>query len=135
MRWYLAYSRSPLRDSFAARFVAFQLDLPELPALGGVDASDGPLRDAQRLAAEAFGARRTWFLVNGSSGGLHAAVLAAVQVREDWVGCLVVGFMGVARASPLANGVRALDVRASLSFFVCSCIWIVRFAVLASAGL
>jgi arginine/lysine/ornithine decarboxylase len=32
------------------------------------------------LAAAAFGAKRTWFLTNGSTGGLQAAILAAVQL-------------------------------------------------------
>jgi hypothetical protein len=31
---------------------------------------------AQKLAAELFGADQTWFLVNGCSGGIHAAVMA-----------------------------------------------------------
>jgi len=34
------------------------------------------------LAAAAFGAKRTWFLVNGSSGGLHAAIIAAAQLYQ-----------------------------------------------------
>jgi len=40
------------------------------------DAQD-VLRDAQAAAAEVFGAASTFFLVNGSSGGIHAAVMAA----------------------------------------------------------
>ena len=32
--------------------------------------------EAQRLAAEAWGARRSWFLINGASQGNHAACLA-----------------------------------------------------------
>ena len=74
-------SPTPLYLSLSLSLLC-QLDLPELPALGSVDASEGPLRDAQNLAAAAFGAKRTWFLTNGSSGGLHAAILAAVQVCE-----------------------------------------------------
>lgn len=37
----------------------------------------GAIAEAQRLAADAFGADRTWFLVNGTTAGIHAAVLAA----------------------------------------------------------
>lgn len=37
---------------------------------------NGVIHDAQNLAAEAFGADDTWFLVNGTSVGIHAAVLA-----------------------------------------------------------
>ena len=35
-----------------------------------------PFEEAQRLAAEAWGARRTWWLVNGASQGNHVALLA-----------------------------------------------------------
>ena len=34
-----------------------------------------PFREAQQLAAEAWGARRTWWLVNGASQGNHVALL------------------------------------------------------------
>ena len=46
----------------------------DLPAPG----SDGPspLRQAMDLAAQAWGARRTWFLTNGASQGNHVACLA-----------------------------------------------------------
>lgn len=40
----------------------------------------GPIGEAQRLAAELFGARETWFLCNGSSGGVLASLLACVKV-------------------------------------------------------
>lgn len=36
-----------------------------------------PLSQAQALAAEAWGARRTWFLTNGASGGNHIATMVA----------------------------------------------------------
>lgn len=36
----------------------------------------GVILEAQQLAAEAFGADHTWFLVNGCSAGIHAAVIA-----------------------------------------------------------
>src|SRR5688572_31471320 len=39
----------------------------------GPDPLNTPFQQAQRLAAEAWGARRSWFLVNGASGGNHAA--------------------------------------------------------------
>ena len=37
----------------------------------------GPILEAQRLAAETFGADQTWFLVNGCTAGVHAAVMAS----------------------------------------------------------
>ncbi|MGW6914336.1 aminotransferase class I/II-fold pyridoxal phosphate-dependent enzyme [Kitasatospora sp. NPDC054939] len=53
-----------------------ELDLP--PLLEGIDLGPGsPLEQALELAAEAWGARRTWFLTNGASQGNRIAVLAA----------------------------------------------------------
>ena len=60
-----------------------QYDLPELPEIDGLFAADGPIARAQALAAEAFGAARTWYLVNGSTAGVIAAVLACVQLARQ----------------------------------------------------
>ncbi len=55
---------------------ALRADLPELPELDNLFAPQGVIQQAQLLAAEAFGADRTWFLANGSTGGVIAAILA-----------------------------------------------------------
>ncbi|MDJ0712856.1 MAG: aminotransferase class I/II-fold pyridoxal phosphate-dependent enzyme [Prochloraceae cyanobacterium] len=54
----------------------FKADLPELPELDNLFAPEGVIEEAQQLAAEAFGAQKTWFLVNGSTCGIVAAILA-----------------------------------------------------------
>lgn len=36
----------------------------------------GVINESQSLAAETFGADQTWFLVNGCSVGVHAAIMA-----------------------------------------------------------
>ncbi len=54
----------------------FRADLPELPELDNLGAPMGAIREAQDLAAAAFGADRSWFLVNGSTAGIIAAILA-----------------------------------------------------------
>lgn len=54
----------------------FRADLPELPPLDNLFAPQGVIEEAQALAAEAFGAFQTWFLVNGSTCGIVAAILA-----------------------------------------------------------
>lgn len=54
----------------------FRADLPELDELDNLFAPQGVIQEAQELAAEAFGAARTWFLVNGSTCGVEAAILA-----------------------------------------------------------
>ncbi len=62
------------RDLFGPQ--VFRADLPELPELDNLFAPEGVIRQAQDLAAEAFGAERTWFLANGSTCGIEAAVIA-----------------------------------------------------------
>jgi arginine decarboxylase len=54
---------------------ALSLDIPAL--MWGIDVGlePSPFEEAQRLAAEAWGARRTWFLVNGASQGNHVALM------------------------------------------------------------
>ncbi len=54
----------------------FRADLTELAELDTLFAPDGVIRTAQELAAAAFGAEATWFLVNGSTSGIIAAILA-----------------------------------------------------------
>ncbi|MEO0867990.1 MAG: aminotransferase class I/II-fold pyridoxal phosphate-dependent enzyme [Cyanobacteria bacterium J06642_11] len=54
----------------------FYVDLPELPELDDLFAPEAAIFEAQQLAAEAFSADHTWFLVNGSTCGVEAALLA-----------------------------------------------------------
>ncbi|MFP4220303.1 MAG: aminotransferase class I/II-fold pyridoxal phosphate-dependent enzyme [Phormidium sp.] len=54
----------------------FQGDLPELPQLDNLFQPQGAIKAAQELAAAAFGAKQTWFLTNGSTAGVMAAILA-----------------------------------------------------------
>ncbi|KQK12139.1 uncharacterized protein LOC104583539 isoform X3 [Brachypodium distachyon] len=54
----------------------FLHDLPELPELDDLFYPNGVILDAQNRAAELFGAFKTWFLVNGSTCGIQAAVMA-----------------------------------------------------------
>jgi arginine/lysine/ornithine decarboxylase len=55
---------------------AFAADLPELPELDNLHAAEGVILEAQSKAARLFGAEHTWFLVNGSTCGIQAAVMA-----------------------------------------------------------
>lgn len=63
-----------LVDGVGSRALA--MDIPSL--IPGIDVGEEPtpFQLAQQLAAEAWGARRSWFLLNGASQGNHAACLA-----------------------------------------------------------
>ncbi len=55
---------------------------------GGIEGIDvgpepTPFQRAQQLAAEAWGARRSWFLLNGASGGNHAICMTFAHAREE----------------------------------------------------
>src|SRR5262249_38807110 len=53
---------------------AFEYDIPA--GIEGIDVGQGsPFQHAQQLAAETWGARRSWFLISGASQGNHTACL------------------------------------------------------------
>ena len=60
----------------------FQADLPELPELDNLFAPEGVIKSAQDLAASTFGAEHTWFLVNGSTCGVMAAIVATCHAGD-----------------------------------------------------
>jgi arginine decarboxylase len=70
--------RAAIGDAF------LRLDIPA--GIEGIDVGPDPtatpFQQAQRLAAEAWGAKRSWFLVNGGSGGNHALCLALAHAGE-----------------------------------------------------
>ncbi len=76
-------------DRFAAQagFIGespLRMDVP--PLLEGIDLGPAsPLERAQHLAAEAWGARHTWFLTNGASQGNGIATLAGRSLGETLV--------------------------------------------------
>ena len=54
-----------------------QMDVTEIPGMDDLHNAKGAIDRAQRLAAKAFGSHHSWFLVNGSTSGIHAMILAA----------------------------------------------------------
>ena len=56
--------------------VALRNDIPSITEGVDIGPEPTPFQQAQLLAAEAWGAQRTWFLVNGASGGNHSACMA-----------------------------------------------------------
>jgi arginine decarboxylase len=64
---------------------AVSLDIPALTHGIDVGVDPTPFEHAQRLAADAWGARRAWFLINGASQGNLAAGLALAHRGSDVV--------------------------------------------------
>ncbi|MCA1689611.1 MAG: hypothetical protein LC720_03960 [Actinobacteria bacterium] len=63
---------------------ALRLDIPALTWGIDVGKAPTPFDRAQELAAAAWGARRTWFLISGASQGNLAAALTLVPTRCAW---------------------------------------------------
>jgi arginine decarboxylase len=113
---------------------ALRADLPELVELDNLFAPEGVILEAQTLAADAFGAEQTWFLANGSTCGLEAAILATCNpgdkiivprnVHRSVIAGLVLAGARPVFVSPdyspvlgLALGVRAEDVAMALNHY------------------
>lgn len=62
---------------------AFAADVTEVDGLDDLHAPEGAIRGAERLAAQAYGADETFFLVNGSTCGLHAAIMATCRPGDE----------------------------------------------------
>lgn len=54
----------------------------EFDNLGTLHPATGPIKEAQELAAEAFGARKTFFLLNGSTAGNLAVAMAFTKPNQ-----------------------------------------------------
>jgi arginine/lysine/ornithine decarboxylase len=62
-------------------FIGF--DLTELPGLDKLSSASGIIAQAQRRAAQIFGAEESFFLVNGATAGNQAMLLALGETAED----------------------------------------------------
>ncbi len=69
----------PLAPFSGLPAAAFQYDQTEVEGLDVLSEPDGCLQEAQQAAAEAVGVAHSYFLVNGSTVGLMAAMLAGLQ--------------------------------------------------------
>ncbi|HOQ02130.1 MAG TPA: aminotransferase class V-fold PLP-dependent enzyme [Acetivibrio clariflavus] len=83
-----------------------QLDMTEIPGLDNLHFPDGVIKEAQDLAAKAFGADDTSFLVNGSTCGIHAAILGVCKPGDRLIvsrDChkSVIGAMMLASVTPI----------------------------------
>lgn len=57
-------------------------DITEINGSDNLQQPDGVIMQAERLAAEAYDAKRTFFLVNGASSGIIAMILSALKPGE-----------------------------------------------------
>lgn len=63
--------------SFWDKFTKY--DVTELPGMDNLHSATGVIKEAQYLAAQAYGVQDTFFLVNGSTAGVLASLLAVTQ--------------------------------------------------------
>ncbi|HOJ09190.1 MAG TPA: aminotransferase class I/II-fold pyridoxal phosphate-dependent enzyme [Clostridiales bacterium] len=83
-----------------------QLDVTEIPGTDNLHFPIGAIKESQELAAYAFGAVKTYFLVNGSSCGIHAAIMSVCRPGDKIIvsrDChkSVIGGMMLAGANPV----------------------------------
>ncbi|MGE5632150.1 MAG: aminotransferase class I/II-fold pyridoxal phosphate-dependent enzyme [Caulobacteraceae bacterium] len=55
------------------------MDTTEVPGIDNLHCSEGAVKEAQEMAAKAFGAEHTFFLVNGTTSGIYSMILAAAN--------------------------------------------------------
>lgn len=70
-------------EAFKANLLA--MDITETRGMDNLHSPSGCIKRAQDLAAEAFGADRTFFLTNGTTAGVHAMVMTTCKERQKIV--------------------------------------------------
>jgi len=61
----------------------FSIDLTTLDEVDSLQKPRGVIKDSQELAARAYGADRSFFLLNGTTGGNHAMMLASCHPNDQ----------------------------------------------------
>lgn len=57
----------------------FNFDLTEVSGLDYLHYAKGVIKEAEELAANLYGVRKTYFLINGATAGIHAMILATCK--------------------------------------------------------
>ena len=60
----------------------FDIDITEINAFDNLHHAEGIIKESMENAAEFLGTDRTWFLVNGSSCGILAAINAVTDIGD-----------------------------------------------------
>lgn len=63
--------------------ISFCHDLPELDGLDNIHSPNGPLLESLQNTAKVFGAFKSYYLVNGSTGGILIAILTCVRWHQQ----------------------------------------------------
>ena len=72
-----------LKELWGEQFAAY--DFTELPGLDNLHFSEECLAKSQQQTADFFGAAHSYYLVNGTTAGLQAAIMAACHEQEVFV--------------------------------------------------
>jgi lysine decarboxylase len=93
---------------FSSEFIEnlVKFDITEIPGTDNLHFPCGIIKEAQDLAAKAFGSEKTYFLVNGSSCGIHASIMSVLMPGDKILvtrDChrSVIGGMMMAGANPV----------------------------------
>ena len=62
----------------------FMYDLPELDGLDNIHAPEGPLLESLQSASRLYDSLKTWYLVNGSTSGILATILAFIRIHQRY---------------------------------------------------
>ncbi len=72
-----------LQEAWGSQFASY--DFTELPGLDNLHFADDCIAQSQRQAAEIFGAKECYYLVNGTTAGLQAAIMATCSNKQVFV--------------------------------------------------
>ena len=78
-----AFLPEALQTAWGNTFAAY--DFTELPGLDNLHFAEDCIADSQRQAAEIFGAKECYYLVNGTTAGLQAAIMATCSNKQVFV--------------------------------------------------
>ena len=59
-----------------------QIDITEIPGSDNLHKAQGMIKEAQEKAAKIFGAERTYFLINGTTGGILSMILSQCKPKD-----------------------------------------------------
>ena len=62
----------------------YEIDITEIDGFDDLHAPEGILKEAMERAAKVYGAKQSYYLVNGSTCGILAAISAAAPQKSKW---------------------------------------------------